>query len=151
VTGTPQALSVITVPAKITDPGWPYETFAKYLRKLMEAQGIADYAELSRLSGVNQTNLSNWRRGLARPSHDALRSIAGTLRVKPVLLWIQAGLVEPADLDLSEQPRFDVLPAPVRELVELVDDPHLPDDARTQILDTVSVLVSGFRARSSRR
>lgn len=124
---------------------WPVERFNTYLRKLMDANGIADFAVLSRLTGVTQTALSNWRRGLGRPSFEGLAQIAPTLRVKPVLLWLQAGLVSPSDLDLSAEPRFDVLPAEVRQLAETLD--ALAEEDRRALLDAVGMLVAGYRGR----
>lgn len=133
-------------PVADADSSWPAETFNRYLGNLMKASGIADYAELSRLSGVNQTNLSNYKLGRAQPSIEILNRLADVLQVKPVLLWIQAGRVSPSDLDLSGEPRFEVAPPEVRELAAIVE--KLPESDRRSLLDAVSMLIAGYRPRA---
>lgn len=125
---------------------WPYEQFADYLRALMNAAGIPDYAELSRRSGVSQTQLSNWRRGLAQPSRDNLNRIASHVDATPVQLWIAAGLVEPRQLNMDGAPDLTVLPAELRDLLDLYGSPELTEEERALIRSQARTATLGVRA-----
>lgn len=116
VTSREDSPTVTFVPAS-----WPYEAFATYLRALMDSHGIADYAELSRLSGVSQTQLSNWRRGLAQPSREALKKVAVPLKTPPHRLFVRAGLDTEEELGAEALPEFEPLPRVIRELHEVYD------------------------------
>lgn len=125
---------------------WPVDEFREYLRALMDERRIPDYAELSRLSGVNQWQFSQWNRGLAQPSVKSLRKVAPILGVQPVALFIAAGLNDAEELELTQGPDLKVGPAEFRDLAELWDDPRLTDDQRSFIRSAVANLVAGLRA-----
>ena len=137
--------TVLSVPVK-----WPHEKFTSYLLALMAEAGISDYAELSRLSGVNQTQFSNWRKGNSRPSHDNLSKIAPVLGTKAAVLWVVAGLVDESELDLPAPLDLTVLPREFAELLELYNDERLDDEERTFLRGSVQVLVSGIRDRAEK-
>lgn len=141
VTRVPDSPTVTCVPAS-----WPYEEFRVYLRTLMDAAGIPDYAELSRLTNVSQTQYSNWRRGMSQPSRDALKKIYQVLGLKsPVPLYIAAGLDTIEELELAEQPNFTVLPRPLTDLIEVVE--QLREVGREDVaLSSIAVVVAGLRA-----
>lgn len=126
---------------------WPVEEFREYLRALMDAAGIPDYAELSRLTTVSQTQFSNWRRGISQPSRPALKKIAPALGLNsPVMLYIAAGLDEQRDLQLEARPDFTVLPKPLEELLEVyrqLKELGLEEMA----LSSIRVVVAGLRAQ----
>jgi transcriptional regulator with XRE-family HTH domain len=124
---------------------WPHEEFATYLRALMTEAGIPDYAELSRLTGVNQTQFSNWRRGISRPSRENLGKVAKVLGVRPVNLWLVAGLTDEEELDLAERPDLTVLPREFIALLELWQDGRLTEQQRDFLRMSVATLVSGLR------
>lgn len=126
---------------------WPVEDFRAYLRALMDAAGIVDYAELSRLSGVSQTQLSNWRRGLSQPSRAALKRLVRPLQLKsPVTLYIAAGLDAHEDLELEAVPDFTVLPREFQDLREVYE--RLKAIGQEDVvLSSVRVLVAGLRAQ----
>lgn len=147
VTEPAPAPSVLSVP-----PTWPYEEFAVYLRVLMKNAGIPDYAELSRLSGVSQTQFSNWRHGRVRPSRESLIKIAKALDVPPVKLMIAAAVVDEDDLDLSGEVDMTVLPRPLQRLAELW--PRLSEHSKAMVSTLVSVFeteLSTPERRPSRR
>jgi transcriptional regulator with XRE-family HTH domain len=134
--------TVTCVPAS-----WPVEDFREYVRALMDAAGIPDYAELSRLTGVSQTQFSNWRRGNSQPSRLALKKIYRALGLKsPVPLYIAAGLDTHEELELEDQPSLAVLPKPLAELLEVFEQMRalgLEDMA----LSSIRVVVAGLRAQ----
>lgn len=84
----------------------------------MDAAGIPDFAELSRLTNVSQTQFSHWRSGRSQPSHGNLNKIAPVLRVRPVRLYLKAGLNERADFELGDLPEIEPLPKPVSDIRE---------------------------------
>jgi transcriptional regulator with XRE-family HTH domain len=126
---------------------WPVEQFRALLRALMDAAGIDDYAELSRMTGVSQQQFSTWRRGLAQPSRESLAKIAPILGVPVVNLWVAAGLASPDDLDLAEAPDLRVLPSEFRDLADLYDT--LNDDEKAFLRRSVARLVAGVRSELS--
>lgn len=126
---------------------WPHEEFVAYLRALMTEAHVPDYAELSRLSGVNQTQFSNWRRGLSQPSRESLSKVARVLNVKPVNLWLMAGLADSSELNLAERPDLTVVPREIAALLELWRDERLTESQREFLRTSVAVLVSGMRGR----
>lgn len=130
--------------------GWPHQEFGDYLRALMTAAGIADFAELSRLTGLNQSLFSNWRRGLAKPSHASLRKVAPALDVSPVALYMAAGLATTDEMDLSRHVDLTVLPKEIREFVDLYLDARLSDEQRSYARRAVAHLTAGLRAEMAR-
>jgi transcriptional regulator with XRE-family HTH domain len=124
---------------------WPVEEFVAYLRALMSEANISDYAELSRLSGVSQTQFSNWRKGTSRPSRESLSKIAKVLDVKPVNLWLTAGIADKDDLDLAEQPDLAVLPRELLDLINLWRTDALTDQEREFLRTSIAALISGIR------
>lgn len=125
---------------------WPREDFVEYLSALMRRAGIADYATLSRLSGVSQSQLSNWHNDKAQPSQASLKKIAPHLGVKPGNLYIVAGINDADEFDSRQADDYLVGPSEVGDLVELWNDPRLNDDQRSFIRRSISTLVSGLRA-----
>jgi transcriptional regulator with XRE-family HTH domain len=123
---------------------WPVDEFAKYLRALMDAAGIETYAELSRLTDVSQNQFSNWRRGLARPSHELLRKIAPVLHVKPAALWYQAGLQ--ADGDIDQAVDVTVWPPEFHTLREIYER-FAAAGRGEEVLDAIGTLTLGLQAR----
>lgn len=125
---------------------WPVEEFATYIRALMEKAGIPDFADLSRLSGVSQSQFSYWTRGKTQPSRRNLKRIASPLGLRsPVTLYIAAGLDAEEDLELDAQVDFTVLPKPFQDLR------HVYERAKAMgredlVISSISVLVSGLNA-----
>lgn len=130
---------------------WPVGDFNQYLEALMAARKIVDRAELSRLAGIDQTQLSNWRHGKTSPSRQSLRKIAQVLNVPPVNLYIAAGIDSPADLDLSATPDLTVLPAELRDLVDLHNSERLTEEDRAYLRRHVALLVTGLLAGINER
>lgn len=127
---------------------WPVAEFNAYLRQLMDAAGLENYAELSRLSGVSQNQFSNWRRGLAQPSRDNLRKIAPALRLEsPVMLFIAAGHDDHEELGLDERPDFAVLPQPFQELREVYERLSASGQGDL-VLDAIRLVLPALRARA---
>lgn len=125
---------------------WPVEDFNTYLRALMSAAGIDNYAELSRLTGVSQNQFSNWRRGLAQPSRENLRKVAPAVGLRSaVTLYLAAGLEDQEHLELDSAPDFTVLPKPFHDLRDVYE--QLKDLGREDLaLSSIAVLVGGLQA-----
>lgn len=129
--------------------GWPFEDFGAYMRALMDAAGIANYAELSRLTGVSQHQFSNWRRGIAQPSRANLKRIFDVLGLKsPVTLYVAAGLDTTEDLALEATPDFTVLPKPFHDLREVYERMEAIGRG-DKVLESIETLVLGLRAQLS--
>lgn len=112
----------------------------------MDAVGIADYAELSRVTGVNQSQFSNWRRGRSQPSAATLKRIAPALDTPPVKLYIMAGLDSEADLDLSQEPDFSALPKAFHDLREVYERAAAAGRG-DEVLNAMSLLVAGLNVQ----
>lgn len=151
------ASSPLRVREQVTEPSrrrsltcvaatWPREEFNAHLDKLMRRGGIADRADLARRSGVNPSQLSNWKHGVTQPSRANLTRIATVLDVAPVTLWMVAGLVTEDELDLSGQVDLTVVPAEFRDLLDLYSTPGRTDEQRETIRAHVRIAVSGLRA-----
>lgn len=126
---------------------WPFEDFGRYLRALMDNAGIPDFAELSRLTGVSQSQFSMWRRGMTQPSRRNLKRIAPALGLNsPLTLYLTAGLDEQEDLELDSQPDFTVLPKPFLELLEVYEELQRVGQ-EDMVLSSIRVLVDGLKAQ----
>lgn len=148
VTDDDDTLTVFVVPAE----PWPVDDFQQYLRKLMDNAGIRDFAELSRLTGVSETQFSNWRRGISQPSKSSLNRIAPVLGVKPVRLWFAAGLATMDDLDLDEAPDLTELPmAEIDEVRQLLKDPRMTDADRMFVRQQLRLITSWLHGEMDRR
>jgi transcriptional regulator with XRE-family HTH domain len=56
---------------------------------------------LSEIAGVSNPYLSQIERGLRRPSAEILQSIAKALKISAETLYVQAGILDQTDVDLS--------------------------------------------------
>jgi transcriptional regulator with XRE-family HTH domain len=111
----------------------------------MRRQGINDFAELSRLTGVSQSQFSLWVRGKTQPSHRNLKRVAQTLGLKsPVTLYVAAGLNTEEDLELDEQVDLRVLPKPFQDLRDVYEQAKALD-REDLVLSSISVLVAGLK------
>jgi transcriptional regulator with XRE-family HTH domain len=57
--------------------------------------------QLAQASGVSNPYLSQIERGLRRPSAEMLARIAGALRISAETLYVQAGILDPTDGDVT--------------------------------------------------
>lgn len=148
VTAGEDTLNLLGVPAE----PWPVEDFVKYLRNLMDNASIRDFAELSRLSNVSETQFSNWRRGIAQPSKASLNKVAPVLGVKPVRLWFAAGLATMDDLDLGEAPDLTELPmVELDDVRQMLKDPRITDEDRQFVKQQLRLITSWVQTEMDRR
>lgn len=110
------------------------ERFNEFLEARMRVEGIADRAELSRLSDVDQTQLSNWRRGKSQPSRGSLKKIAAVIHASPASLYLMAGLDEPSDLEMKSGLDMRQIPDALNELIDLYNSSSVNDDERRVLL-----------------
>lgn len=124
---------------------WPVETFIQHLRQLMDREGVADYAELSRLSGVSQTQFSNWRKGTHQPSQESLDRIAPVLHTTQSSLYIAAGLLSPDHLGAPDDYKPTVLPREILDLIALYES-MTTDAGRRYIREHIDFALRGLKA-----
>lgn len=125
---------------------WPVAEFQEYLRACMDAEGIPDFAELSRRSGVGQWQFSTWKQGRNQPSAASLRRLAPALNVSPLKLFLAAGVNDAEELDLSGQIDLTVLPDEIKDFIALYLDVRLTEDQRRYARQTVAYIAAGLRA-----
>lgn len=77
-------------------------TWQEYLRSAMAAVGIANAADLTRRTGVNESQVSRWLRGLGQPDLANLRRIAPALGRPLLELTVAAGHLSPDEAKLRE-------------------------------------------------
>jgi transcriptional regulator with XRE-family HTH domain len=77
----------------------PAASFGDWLSAAMRERGLSQ-AEIARRIGVDDAQVSRWRRGLVVPSVGHLQRIAAALDVPRVLLDRLAGYPVPAEADL---------------------------------------------------
>jgi transcriptional regulator with XRE-family HTH domain len=114
------------------------EGWSDYLADLMRRAGFANAADLSRASGIDQTQISRWLRGHGQPSLDNLRRLSPVVRRPMLELAVRAGhfTSEEARLkDLPSQPLTDV------DLETAIEQaPDLIDEAKQHLLNQYDLL-----------
>jgi transcriptional regulator with XRE-family HTH domain len=120
---------------------WDHRPFVDYLDSAMSTAGIRTDAELARLSGIGQQQLSTWRRGV-RPSTRLLDKLAPALRVPARDLYRLGGWLPAGDRSAPAGPG---LPPEIRALIDLYNARGRTDEQRAQIRAHVNVAVSGLR------
>jgi transcriptional regulator with XRE-family HTH domain len=104
----------------------------------MSAAGISNAAELARRTGVNESQISRWLRGIGQPDLSNLRKIAPTLRRPMLQLLVAAGHLTAAEARMQE------LPVPTREDVDVVEaierDTLLLPEAKAHFLNQYELL-----------
>lgn len=78
------------------------QPWQNYLRAAMQAANIRNAAELARLSGVNESQISRWLRGVGSPDLSNLRRISPVLRVPVLQLMVAAGHLTPEEAKLRD-------------------------------------------------
>lgn len=76
--------------------GKTVETLGDYLRQQRIAAHLS-LRQLADLAGVSNPYLSQIERGLRKPSAQVLQRLAKALRISAEQLYVQAGIVNPAD------------------------------------------------------
>ncbi len=79
--------------------GKTVETLGDYLREQRLANRLS-LRQLAEATGVSNPYLSQIERGLRRPSAEVLQSIAKALRISAETLYVQAGILNPDDVEV---------------------------------------------------
>jgi transcriptional regulator with XRE-family HTH domain len=124
-------------------PKWPVEQFNTYLEAAMQAAGIRDRQHLSKLTGLNNTQFSYWKRGISQPTRDSLEKLAPVLDVPVNALLVEAGRANVADYEVA--PDTSLIPKQFRELLAVYE--QAPESERRTLLSTLEVLTAGVRSR----
>ena len=84
------------VMAKKFGVGKTVETLGDYLREQRLAAKLS-LRQLAEQAGVSNPYLSQIERGLRKPSAEVLQQLAKALRISAETLYVQAGILDPAD------------------------------------------------------
>lgn len=93
-------------------------TFSNRLKKVMVEKGISQ-SQLSKISGIAQSSISDWLKGKYEPKQDKIESLAYALDIHPTVL---TGWDYNADFREKENMRMFLLDYGVD--IEYVEDPH---------------------------
>lgn len=126
---------------------WPFREFSEYLTAARDAAGIRNDRELGERADIYPSLISRWRSGEQRPSRVKLRGVSEALGVPLVNLEIMAGLATAAELGLDAAPDVRIIPAEVRDLLDVLADDRVTEGERKLALSHVSVIAAGMRAR----
>lgn len=121
---------------------WEPDELFGYLDAVAEAQGIKNDAELARVTGVNQTQIGNWREGKSRPSMKLLARAAAGLDVPEENLYVLGGWIKPSG-PKPKRPDLAVLPREFADLIDLYVGAG--GDDRRLILEHLRVSLRGLR------
>jgi transcriptional regulator with XRE-family HTH domain len=119
--------SVAVVPATLPKPRKP-PSLADYLRRQRSLADISLRKIIER-SGIPGIVLKELEGGLQHPSQTILQSLAGALRLSAETLYLQAGVLDPRDVEETDAVR------------EIRRDPHLTERQR----ETVVEIYKAFR------
>jgi transcriptional regulator with XRE-family HTH domain len=117
------------VPARRTSR--PASSIGDYLRRQRELANIS-LRKMAAQSGISAALLSEIETGLRHPSQAILQSLAGVLRLSAETLYLQAGVLDPEDIEDS---------ATVREIRR---DPNLTTRQR----ETLFQVYEAFRTQN---
>lgn len=121
---------------------WPVAELNRFIDAKMRDEGIKNDAELARLAGLKQNQISTIRTGKSQPSIPTLDKIAVPLDVPPRNLYVMAGHVKPGD---DEPSVSEILPSEIRDLIDLYKR-TTSDEGRSLIRQQVGVAVRGLSA-----
>lgn len=93
-----------------------------YIRSQREVVGLS-LRKVAEMSGVSAAVLGEIEGGLRQPSRTILKSLATALRLSAETLQLQAGLIDPQDLDQADAVR------------EIKRDPHLTTRQREILIE----------------
>lgn len=128
------------------ESSWPAAEFRQYLDSLMQAAGLPNDATLARAAEIDASLISNWRSGKQQPSRRSLKRIAGPLNVRPAALYLQAGLDDLEDLEMTEAPDLTIWPAEFHELRDVFER-FAAAGRGEEVLDAIGTLTLGLKAR----
>jgi transcriptional regulator with XRE-family HTH domain len=97
-------------------------TIGDYIRRQRQLANIS-LRKMAQQSGISAAVLEEVENGMRNPSGTLLRSIAGVLRLSAETLMLQAGVLDPQDLEESDVVR------------EIRRDPHLTPRQREALVD----------------
>lgn len=112
----------------------PASSIGDYLRRQREVANIS-LRKMAAQSGISAALLNEIETGLRHPSQAILQSLAGVLRLSAETLYLQAGVLDPEDIEDS---------ATVREIRR---DPNLTAKQR----ETLFQVYEAFRAQNKSR
>jgi len=113
----------------------PPQSLADYLRRQRSLADISLRKIIER-SGIPGVVLKEIEGGLQHPSQTILHSLAGALRLSAETLYLQAGVLDPRDIEESDAVR------------EIRRDPHLTEHQRETVVEVYKAFRRGNQAPS---
>ncbi len=103
-------------------------SLGEYISRQRQLAGIS-LRKMAERSGISSALLKEIEGGLHHPSQTILQSLAGALRLSAETLYLQAGILDPRDIEESDTVR------------EIRRDPHLTERQR----DILAEVYAAFR------
>lgn len=119
-------------------PAEEHVAFGEFLVARMETMGLS-IAELVRLSGADNSTISNLRSGQAKPGIRVLKKLYKGLGMSLPELLVIAGLIDPADW--PEGSTSPALPPVLRSVLSRLENPKYKQRHRDVLADTVQEVV----------
>lgn len=117
----PKTVRAVAAPPPAAKPSTP-PSLANYLRRQRSLADISLRKIIER-SGIPGVVLKELEGGLQHPSQTILQSLAGALRLSAETLYLQAGVLDPRDVEESDAVR------------EIRRDPHLTERQRETVVE----------------
>lgn len=118
-----------------TSRPWNREEFFKWLdAEIARTPGIKHVGDLADQAGMSHTTLSNWRRGVQRPTTQSLALLAPVLKVTARELWVRAGLLEAGDVGMDGDAGNSATHAPLDWYEQMIEDSKLPRTAKDALI-----------------
>jgi transcriptional regulator with XRE-family HTH domain len=104
----------------------------------MTSAGLPRAADLSRATGIPETLISRWLRGLAVPTVESLRLLVDAIHVELLELMVVAGHLSAVEARLEEDPTPPGPPPSIED--QILAMPHMSDDKKEALIALLQVL-----------
>ncbi len=133
-----KAIPAQRTPVEIDEVGAPYAcvmgdtsvTFGDYIRERRREKRLPQEA-VDAQSGVSRSTLSRWERNQLAdpPTPEHVRKACAVLGLDPIRAAVLLGYLKPEEVE-STRPH---LPPEIEEILDVLQDPALPDEEREEL------------------
>ena len=106
-------------------------SWATYLRRAMTHARVPNAAELSRRSGISESQISRWLRDVGAPDIETLRKVGKPLRRPMLEMLVAAGHITQQEAQMKDAP---TVPDAPQTRQAILDDPALSPAVRAMLL-----------------